>query len=590
MKITRFVYLLCFVVLHYCGSAQDLDLKWSEKQLYDNKKEGYFREFIEANSKYVYMKFSNLSYSPSYKNVDKKLRLACYDKQTMKKVHEVFIRGFKETKGMDDEYKGLTYYKCVVFEERVYLFWKKESRDLEELFVQSFSSTLMPEKKLKKIYERKQKSSKEKYLNGIIVLSNKKAGEKMVVGSENTTEADEQMSFQYRVMNNDLSFSDANMVTLPVKLIRKSYGYTSVYHYGDDGNIYVRSLISMTKEEKKNLKKNESSSYSILSVINVTNETVTPFTMRFENKNIFNFDFTFDPNGIKIYAFFCDLLKDPKGTDTHGIYYGVLDGKSYALRSQTFAYFEKEVLDKLFANDIEDKKRAGGLFKTKASKKSDEESIDSRYEIESVQSLDPNNIVLFCSIMNNYVVRSCTPNGTNGGMTCTNRYYCQKRNVTAFKISSEGKIIWASNLDRDMTYDGWSIKDLKVINDGKRYYAIYGSLFQIEEKRKGWSSRKRRDQLRDRFEYATFEDNTGAFKKHEFVVNAVNEKDKKWVEPPRIAVLDNRFYVNSESISMKTGYCIPSILCPPLFFIFSMNGNTQKGQGNLGVIKTISGK
>ncbi len=51
--------------------AQDLDLKWSEKFLYDNKRDGFFHNFIDANSKYVYARFTN--YAQSERKREKKM-------------------------------------------------------------------------------------------------------------------------------------------------------------------------------------------------------------------------------------------------------------------------------------------------------------------------------------------------------------------------------------------------------------------------------------------------------------------------------------------------------------------------------------
>ncbi len=480
----------------------------------------------------------------------------------------------------------MDYYKSVVFEDRVYVFWLKESKGKEELFVECFDDRLKRTNNLRKIYElTSNKDRKSRYLQSALVLANKNAGEKIIIGGEMTANVNEPVRFEYKVLNKDLSFSNANQISLPIKLLAKSYGLTSTYEYGTDGNLYIRSFARMDKEERKSAKKGEVTAYSILSMVNLNSGDLTPFTMKFENKNIFDFGYKIEKTGVKVYAFFCDLQKDPSGDDMHGIFYCQLDNRSFTMKSQNFTYFDKATLDKLFAKDLEDKKKSKGLFKSKKNQKSDEESIDSRFEIESVQSIDDSNIVIFCTKMYNYAIRTCTTNST-GGRTCTTQYYCQKSNVTAFKVGPEGNLLWASNVDRAITYDGWNIYDLRVINKGTKYYAIYGSSFQTTAKKKNFFSRKSRKQMQDKFEYAVFDDANGAYKKHEYVVNAVNAKDKKYVDPVNISVMDNKFYVDSEKIRIKPAFCLTGI-CPPVYYILMMNGIAYRGTGNLGVISPL---
>ena len=571
-------------------SAQDLDLKWSEKIIYDNQKDGFFQEFINSNSKYIYAMFTNYTFSGVKKA--KKIKIISFDKDNMKKSADVSLVGYKENLASKDQYKGLVYYRTIVFEDLLYVFWRKETKEKEELFVQSFDGKLKSLNPLKKIYEISNTghSRRERSSQFIYVLANKKAGEKIVIGTEKPTE-NLDVKFEYKVLNKDLTFSDANQIALPIKLISKSYGLTSSYEYGDDGNLYIRSSVSMSKEERKNAKKGESTSYSVLSILDLKSGNINPFVMKFENKNIFDFDFQIDKSTVKIYGFFCDLLKDPHGTDLHGIFYCVIDGKNFTMKSQKFSYFDKSTLDKLFAKDKEDQKKSKGLFKSKKDEKSDEESLDNTFEIEDVQSIDQDNIVLFCTKMYNYSVTTCTSNG-KGGTTCYTNYYCRKSNVTVFKLNNEGGIVWASNLDRQITYSNWNIYDLNVINKNGKFYVIYGSDFQTGVEKKGFFSSKSRKQQRDRFEYAVFDYASGAYKKNEFVVNAVNEKkDIKTVDPRLISVIDNKFYVNSDRIRLKPGitaaYCVGAIVCLPVLYFLQLDGNARYGTGNLGVITPL---
>ena len=252
-----------------------------------------------------------------------------------------------------------------------------------------------------------------------------------------------------------------------------------------------------------------------------------------------------------------------------------------------FSYFTKAQLDKLFAKDIEDRKDRAGKMRSKKKQDSEQESLKSDYVIENVQSLDNENVVLFCSRMYNYSVTTCDSKGN-----CTTRYYCQKSNVTAFKVGKEGSIGWASNLDRMKTYNGWNIYDVNVINEKNKFYVIYGSDYMAAAGKKKGSTRKKKEQRLDRLEYAVFDYGDGSFEKKEYKINAINAKkaQKKTISPTNIDVYDNKFYTTSLRTTYKPGQtalaCLGCLICPigaaltyPMWL-----GSIQRGYGFVGNI------
>ena len=54
----RFSYIILFLMAGHLWS-QSIDVKWSERMMYDNKLDGFFSQFIGANSKYTYAKFNH---------------------------------------------------------------------------------------------------------------------------------------------------------------------------------------------------------------------------------------------------------------------------------------------------------------------------------------------------------------------------------------------------------------------------------------------------------------------------------------------------------------------------------------------------
>jgi len=516
--------------------AQELKVTWSDNQQYSNKTDGYFDYFVGVNSKYIYAKFTNAA-----RHRNQKPRLVSFDKKSMAKVGTVELLDL--TKDPKAQYDDLEYYKTVIFDNILYVFWTNDMRGKKELYVESFDAELSPLNPLKKIYELKY-DTKNKKKPDFFVLYNMKITDHLVIGGELAGDKQQNVKVEYKLLNSDFSFAASNRVELPVVTISKSRGLTSAYEYGEDGNIHITSFVTLDKEQRKLLSKGESYRFSILSLVEPTSGKIKSHTLKFDNKNILKSGYKIDKGVTKVYAFFCDLEKDPSGKATHGILYGTLNNQTLDVENVNFSYFTKAQLDKLYANDKEDQKKVKA---PRGKKKGDDgESIQSDYVVEDTQSVD-DDLVLFCSRMRNYEVTTCDSKGN-----CHTSYYCEKRNVTAFRLGKDGKLVWASNMDRKITYGGWDIEDVNTIHTKDKFYVSYGSQFQKEAEKKNRAAKKSRAQMSDHFEYAIFDMETGNYKKLEYKVNADNAKkaDKKTIEPRLIRVFDNVFYTNSSRIKI----------------------------------------
>ncbi|MBA3901712.1 MAG: hypothetical protein H0X62_16170, partial [Bacteroidetes bacterium] len=195
---------------------------------------------------------------------------------------------------------------------------------------------------------------------------------------------------------------------------------------------------------------------------------------------------------------------------------------------------------------------------------------------------------LFCSRMRNYSITTCDGKGN-----CTTRYYCEKNNVTAFCIDNKGEIVWATNLDRKKTYNGWDIFDINVALKGDKFFVSYGSEFGIHAEKKNYKSKKSKKHQNEIFEYAVFDKNNGEYKKHEHNLNKLNtpKKDKKYVDPISIMVIEDEFYTYSMQTGFKPGWialgCLGAFACPPVVLIPFFSGNARKGSAHLAHIKPI---
>lgn len=573
--LTQILLLLACVNLY----SQNMDLKWSEQFIYDNKVDGFFDYYLGANSSFVYGKFSNLASSQRKKN--KKVKLIAFDKTSMKKAGEAEVFGYDDL--VDETKKGMEYFRTIVLENVIYILWTVEDDGVTEVYAESYTPKLKKMTGLKKVYEY---NTAKKNVDNLLVIYNKDIGNKILIGREFATKEDnEPLKIEYKIINEDFSPAGSAKITLPIVMIKKRSRSDLVctYEFGDDENLYISDRIKITGEEKKKLKKGEASTYPIIMQVNTKRGSLHEYSIRFPKKNTFNFSWMVTKTGIKLYGFFSDLDKDEKGRDTHGIFYLSMDQGNFKPKDQKFSYFDKSFLDKLYEADKENQKKAGRRGKEK-DKQSDEESIDDNYVIEEVID-DGKDIVLFCSIMYNWQNTVCTTS-SNGGQSCHTYYYCTKSNVTAFKLSTTGDIVWASNLDRSYTFSGWNVYDVKVVKSEDNYLVLYQSAFQINKDEKNRKSKKSSKQMDDRLEYAIFNGTTGAYKKSEYQVNGFNTKkeERKSIKTSNISLYDNKMYISSSSRVKFRPTIWLSCLCPPVFYVLSFSGNSRTGKGYLGTV------
>lgn len=589
----KLIYLLLLTMFSGALHSQDFNLKWSEKMQYDNYKDGFFNKFLGSSDQYVYGLHKNLALRP--KKADKQLKLIAFDKTTMKKVASFSLKNGKD-KARTASLKDLEYHETIVLKDIVYVFWKKSTKNKVEVYAEAFDAQLDRKDKLKKVftanYPEVKKTSFAKA--PLVILSGKDGSDDLLIGTEIPNGKGETIDFNYITIDADLTEIVKGKFSLPVVQTGKFSGISSKYTYGKDGNLYIQSFVRMSKEERKTAKKGEYTSYSILSVVDLADSEINSFDMKYENINIFNFSFEIDKDKVHIYGFFNDMKKDPSGLRTHGIFSTTIDSKTNQMADPNFSHFDKKTLAELFKNDKEDKKTTSGSKKKKAKAKGmDEEALDESYVIEVAKIVDKDHIVLFCSKMYNYSVTTCTSSPNGGGQTCTTRYYCQKSNVTAFKLNTKGEIVWASNIDRLKTYNGTSVDDLRVVSDKDNFYVIYGSSFRSDAATKNRKSSKNKSEVRDQFEYAIFDAESGKNKKADFIVNKkdVKKSDRKSVDPVAITVIDNQYFINSSKVKMKPGLtvagCAASVVCFPVLYYVFMSGDMRKGTGHIGTLEVI---
>jgi len=598
-----FKLLSLFIFVSSLTFAQDLKLDWTEKMTFTKKGDGYFKGFIGSNSKYIYAKYGNYTGFGSKKK--RMFKLVALDKETLKKKFEVAILGYDS--GINDKYADLDYEKIEIYEDKILLFWSKEDKKKQEIYAESYTSELKKDQKLKKIYQYtvKEDLKRTKLVNRtyVRVLTNEHADNRFIIGAE-VQDNDDLNFFKYTQF--DLNFEQINEgeIRLPGSLNgKKSTGAYSTYRLEKDGNLYIKTRISVDKDELKAAKQEKKiidRSYMVFTIWNFDLDNSLTFELKDKDKAIEDFSYVVTEKGISLYGFFGDLEKDQKSASIYGVFFTNISNENFEFNGLNYSYFTKKQLEELFKSD-EGAKKSGKtkVLATKETKKkakeNAEESISVYNTIEWIYINDAGEIVLFFSNMYNYTVRVCTTTSNGAGgttKTCYDEYYCRKSDVTALKINAEGEFIWGSHVDRSITYSGWDIYDLSIIQTKDDYYVIDGSAMNsVPGKSK--KKRKKASEFRDTFEYATFNKETGKNSVNVFQVNTPDEEDKKQVNPLSLVVVDDKFYMTNIKSKMNVGKSLPLLIlgvgCPYLYMIPMVNPNFRKISGNFGVIYPIEG-
>lgn len=545
------VALIIALVTFPRANAQELKLNWSAKQKNKMSKDGFMKRFIGSNESTVYTLFG------AYKGLErtKVYTIIAYDKKNFVVKAEQSLRSSKDKKG--SPVYGMTYLSHMLLKDKILIFWTLDKKNEADIYTQSFDLNLKPLKKLDFVSTIKFPEGRKGFAASkpaLRILKNKGEEKYVTVFAQMSTK--EKTDIAYVSFDTELEVRGKGKVELPLK---KSFLTDPLigFELGNDGRLYAKSQIRMERAERKKLEKGQSSLYYIVHGIDMENNAVAETEFKFKNKNIFDLKLSPDKEAVRFIGFYNDLEKDPSGSRTNGIFTAKVDEKSGQINDPVYVEFTKAVVSKLFEKDKEDKLRSGALTKKKRDekKKKDDEAISESFTIEKIVNINQNTII-FASKMYNYTVQSCNSNGN-----CTTRYYCRKSNVLALSVNIEsGEFNWASNLDRQKTYNGWDVYDLEVINTASDFYVIYGSDFTVNPDKKSGKSVKSKKERRDQFEYAICDIESGKFLRKFIEINpkGTKRKDRKRVNPLDVYFLNNELYLYQMKMKLfstiQTGY------------------------------------
>lgn len=541
--------------------SQKLELKWSEKILSDNKKDGFFNKIINSDDKNIYVLQSD--YNSNYGNKLRKLLIVAYDKFTLVKTGVIHLKGFKDNEEDRELYKKLKFGKVIVLNNAIFVFWSSLSNreQKEELYCETFSSNLKRISKLIKVCTAvfPKENYFSNYSTNLMILSNNLIKNELVIGYDIASK-EQNVVFNYLKINSSLDKIASGKVVLPTNY----FGTSDKINLEGDGNLTLKTTENIDYSGKKK-------SFDVLSSINVNTGEISSFSLKKEGVQIVDYKYVIKDEKLKVYGFYSDLSKDVKGNEIHGFFYVINNTNDLNENEIQLASFSKKELAQLFVNDLGDKNDSGTL-------------ID--YRIEKMFAVEDENVVLFCSKMYNYEVAT----GVNSNGNTTYARYCQKSNVTAFKLNSEGEIVWANNLDRVYVYSNHDIYDLNVICKNNLFYVTYGSEFvdfesvNVGSYKEVMKTLKNKDQGGN-FEYAIFNNENGRFEKQLIKINDNNSKEIKKISAVRICEYNDEYIIHDEKTTLKIGKSIPFFLTAVLAWVPIHYGSFHKETLSIGVLK-----
>ncbi len=218
-------------------------------------------QYVGENDTYVY----KLLLSDTIRK--NKLKLIAVSKENRKVVIGLPLIGVTKDK---EYYKGLDFHTCIVQDHRIVIFWTKNTKDAEELYLETYDDALQRTQSIQKKYTNThafdlERSITAKQRSTITVVVNPFQRNEIFVGAEIPVQ-NNYVQLEYAILGEDLLIPSLSKIALPVQLKTKSYGKFSTYHYLENGNLLIRS--NFTAEEGKDFSRADVKGRIVLSDLN----------------------------------------------------------------------------------------------------------------------------------------------------------------------------------------------------------------------------------------------------------------------------------------------------------------------------------
>lgn len=583
MKLFYTICILAFLSLTM-GYAQDLQATFSEKMKLTNKKTGFYSGILGETEEYIFVQ-----YKTERKREVWLERIGVHDKSTMKEIKSLKIVDGKD-KLRKAELGNKVRLGTHLLGNNIFVFFTEYGQGVNTIFCEVYDVNLDRKREMTELVTIS-KNAKGNVPTPVILVNN----QHIVLGR--FEDVNDQITYTYNLFNFELEQISEASLTLPVPeeaTLEGNLFSVNNYILDNNGVVYFNQRLAIKTSKRFERLLGESYRYeSYLTLLKLETGESQILDLNEENKSLFNVKLIENKGQMNILGFFSDYTKDKTGVRTHGVFYRKLDPKTMDLSDVVYSYFSQALIDELFEKDVEDKlssKRSRGR-KAEEEAEKNADALSSAFTIEKVTVDEAGNLVLFCSKMYNYTVEHCSTN-SDGRTHCYTSYHCEKSNVTVFKMNQDGTFIWASNIDRKHTYNGWDISDLNVVEDEDNYYVSYASNYKVdaqdEETAKAQKEKKSNSEYVDYFEYGVFNKSTGENRKNALKINEddASTSEKKYCAPSDITVINNQFYLPSlRKYTNPVSYL--TCLCPPVYIVSLLLQNNLIQDASIGKLELV---
>lgn len=443
------IALVCMLFVGVISFGQSLSLEWSEKIEY-KKENGFLNQLIGESDNYIYANIydykTKLLDDNSKSNI--KCKLIAYNKSTKKEELAVNLMGFPNTKTSEKVYSNLEYYKSVIQNNVMYVFWYSQqtvSMLKSELYCQTFDLTLKPLQPLKKICELPCNEYKVKD-PAFIICTNPTRENIIIVSESSATEATQNKNYKIEIRTINPNLAITKNINLEVPYSSKSDEILPIYgEYSqlNDGNLFIKAqknflIINPTLNKKLTLG-NKIEGKLIMSLKSYTENNVTKYIGTYITKETEN-------------------LSEKKS----GIFTFEIDETLFKPSKVNFIEFNQEQLNTLYPKL--DKKEAYILF---GNNKTDKNLMN--YEIDELINSN-GKLILFAT--KTLVQNNTFTNSQTGSSTYT---YIYKDDIVPIVFSNNAIEKFMTPIKRTTSYvDVVSSDDMFSLNTNSHSFLIFG--------------------------------------------------------------------------------------------------------------------
>jgi hypothetical protein len=383
-----------------------------------------------------------------------KTKLLKYNKENTKLSNIVDVRGFSNKEKnplIKDAIIGQIF---ITADKKIRIFWFVEQKNIAKVLYSDFDHNLREIKKPQVIYQLQNKPKAFSNAKLFALMSND--GQKFIIGGEESTLKQENVSIQYKIFNDKLVVENSYTADLPYSVINRNSSIitTSDYRISNNGDMFYYTNINLGGSKER---KNKSETGYLLGKVNSSDGKNSYQIIAFDTKNIYNLKFEFLTDHIMAF----------------GIYYSVgdnNDNRNYGIFSVKLDIETLEAIDDIKFNILDDSKLAfTNLFMSPTDKK---KYTPEKFAMTKIRSnglriedfIKINNEEVILVLSSSYVIITQSQNSSSATTYHVANVYV--------KLNKAGEIDWFSCTHIGTTYSGYKDLILPMIDKDEKIYLV----------------------------------------------------------------------------------------------------------------------